>query len=743
MANLFEEFSANKSSFTRYVTDLYSRYRNEQLKPSTNPPVSSFFGELTFGLGDMRARLPSDAYSNLMQSLTNEKKLSKETAEAVATAVKEWAVSKGATHFCHWFQPLTGLAAEKHDAFISLQQSDLAETKVLERFSGSQLVQGEPDASSFPSGGMRSTFEARGYTAWDPASPLFIVEREMGKTLCIPTVFFGFNGEALDHKTPLLRSNQAISAAAVKFLKLIGDLDAKKIIPTLGPEQEYFLVDTHYVAKRPDLYMCGKTLLGAPAPKGQQLSDHYFGSIPDRVRNFMEDVERELFRLGVPVKTRHNEVAPSQFEMAPIFEDVTVATDHNTLAMETMKHIAKQHGLFCIFDEKPFAGLNGTGKHCNWSVRNDKNENLLEPGKTPHQNLRFLAMVAIVCHAVHKHSAALRASIASPGNDGRLGGHEAPPAIISVFLGSLLDKIFDSIIKGEIIKAAELGSINLGATHVPDINLDYTDRNRTSPFAFTGNKFEFRAVGGSANVAWPMTVLNTAVADSLVYATKRLEELLQKESNRDNAIVVLIRDLMNTSKDVLFSGNNYSAEWREEAIRRKLPIFDNTAAAIEVLANPAWTKFLIEQKVFSGAEIESRYNVMTEHYNSIVSIEVKTLHELVLQYVVPSLEAQLSRSNGVLKEARTEVLKKVLGPSVDKIEGILAKVLSELEVVSKLLATAESLESEKAKKEFLSKEVQPAAKNLRAAADHAEQLVGNDLWTLPKYREMLFANVYN
>jgi glutamine synthetase len=539
----------------------------EPTQKTTQPikPVSQYFGELTFGLGQMREKLPAESYQQLLQTLEKGKRLSKEAANEIANVIKEWAVLKGATHFCHWFQPMTGLTAEKHDAFMSIQYTKHSEIRVLEKFTGSQLIQGEPDASSFPSGGMRSTFEARGYTAWDPSSPLFIIEGTHGNTLCIPSVFFGYHGEALDTKTPLLRSTEALSNAAVDFLKLIGDVDAKGVSVTLGSEQEYFLIDKRLAALRPDLLMTGRTLLGASSPRGQKLEDHYFGAIPTRVKSFMEDLEQELFRLGVPVKTRHNEVAPSQFELAPIFEQVNIATDHNTLTMETLKRIANKHGFLCLLNEKPFAGVNGSGKHCNWSLCNDRDENLLEPGSTPHQNLRFLAVIAVVLKAVHDHADAMRASIASSGNDHRLGANEAPPAIISVFLGSLLDKIFNNVEKGEAAKGTEAQIINLGVRGIPDISKDYTDRNRTSPFAFTGNKFEFRAVGASANVAVPLTILNAAVAETFANCAARLKELLQKNKNRDEAIMNLVKELAIESKNIRFEGNNYSKEWQDEA----------------------------------------------------------------------------------------------------------------------------------------------------------------------------------
>jgi len=702
-------------------------------------PVSEYFGELTFGLREMRATLPREAYLSLLKTLEQGKRLSRETADAIAMAVKDWAVAKGATHFCHWFQPMTGLTAEKHDAFISIQNSIHSELSVIERFTGGQLSQGEPDASSFPSGGMRSTFEARGYTAWDPSSPMFIVEGEAGKTLCIPCVFFGYHGEALDNKAPLLRSVQALSTAACEFLHCLGDVDAKSIMATLGPEQEYFLVDRRLASLRPDLIMTGRTLLGAASPRGQQLEDHYFGSIPSRVLAFMEEAEHELFRLGIPVKTRHNEVAPSQFEVAPIFENVNIASDHNTLMMETMKKVANRHGLVCLLHEKPFAGINGNGKHCNWSMQNDKGENLLEPGSTPHQNLRFLAILAVVLKAVHAHSDMLRASIASPGNDHRLGGNEAPPAIISAFLGSHLDKILVSIEKGEASKATEAQIINLGIVHLPEIAKDTTDRNRTSPFAFTGNKFEFRAVGGSANVSVPMAILNAAVAATLQEATARLKPLLAKHG-RDEAVMTLVRELVKESRTIRFDGNNYSDEWKAEATKRGLPILSTTPEALEVWHNAKSVQFLIDAKVLTKEEIHSRFHVAVERYNKTLQIELATLSELVTGYVIPAVEKQLSLSQAAMAGLVSPTGKGAQKARMAELEKTYAEILAALEGLNGALSKAEGVADEVARMKALAGDVLPVARKLREAADAAEKLVADEFWALPKYREMLFAN---
>lgn len=708
------------------------------LKETT--PISEYFGELTFTLGEMREKLPKEAYQNLIKALDHGKKLNSDTAEAIATIIKEWAVQKGATHFCHWFQPMTGLTAEKHDAFISIQHSHHSELKVIERFTGGQLIQGEPDASSFPSGGMRSTFEARGYTAWDPSSPLFIIDGEYGKTLCIPCVFFGYHGEALDNKTPLLRSCQALSQEGIEFLKCLGDLDAKSITATLGPEQEYFLIDKHHAQARPDIVMTGRTLQGASSPRGQQLEDHYFGSIPSRAQAFMVELENELYRLGVPVKTRHNEVAPSQFELAPIFENVNIAADHNTLTMETMKRVASRHGLVCLINEKPFAGINGSGKHCNWSISNDKGENLLDPGTTPHQNLRFLAVVSVVLQAVHRHADVLRAAIASPGNDHRLGGNEAPPAIISVFLGSLLDNIFNSIERGEANQATEAQIINLGVGHIPNISKDYTDRNRTSPFAFTGNKFEFRAVGASANVSVPVSILNAAVAESFRDATKRLKELITKKKNRDEAVMDLIKELTLAHKTIRFEGNNYSEEWKKEATKRSLPILNTTAEALEVLNQEKATEFLVSTKVLTRPEIQSRYHIAVERYNKTLEIELRALCELARGFIIPALENQIRNSGDTLKIIQTPGTKTLQGKRLTQMEEILGSLLKGLEELTLNLEQLTEKGSEADIMKLIATQLSPQAVRLRRACDEAETLISDAIWPLPKYREMLFLN---
>lgn len=728
-----ERFSALKSA-------IHFEDRKVQRPGGPSSPISEFFGSMTFGLAQMREKLPKDHYSHLLKTLEQGKKLQKDTAEAIASVVKDWALSKGVTHFCHWFQPMTGLTAEKHDAFISIQTNYHSELRVIEKFTSGQLIQGEPDASSFPSGGMRSTFEARGYTTWDPTSPLFIIEDDTGKTLCIPTVFFGYHGQALDCKTPLLRSIEAITTQACEFLKLLGDVDVKRVQATLGAEQEYFLIDRNFVAMRPDLIMTGRTLLGAPSPRGQQLEDHYFGAIPSRVKKFMQEVEFELYKLGIPAKTRHNEVAPSQFELAPIFEDVNISTDHNTLTMEVLKRVAIKHNFVCLLHEKPFAGINGSGKHNNWSLSNDKGENLLEPGTTPHQNLRFLAVLSVVLKAVYDHSDTLRASIASPGNDHRLGANEAPPAIISVFLGSMLENILDSIESGKAAQATEGQIIDLGVSKLPTISKDYTDRNRTSPFAFTGNKFEFRAVGSSAIVSVPMTFLNAAVAATFREATRKLKELLSRKANRDEAVIELIREFVKHSKNVRFEGNGYSEEWKTEAKKRGLPVLNTTAEALEVLKDSSAVDYLVTENVLTKEEIHSRYHIMVERYVKTLDIELDTLNEMVNTLVVPTIETQLVRMAATKDTLQSAGAKKIHAERFSSLETVYENVIKLSQQLAEGLAKMHSLGDETHKMHLLAESLQPLSFELRNACDRAEKMVADELWPLPKYREMLFTN---
>jgi glutamine synthetase len=704
--------------------------------------ISEVYGMNTFSRTKMKEKLPNDIYRRLIKTIETDQKLDKEVANAVAHAVKEWSLAEGVTHFCHWFQPQTGLTAEKHDSFLELDRDGNA----MERFSGVQLIQSEPDASSLPSGGMRTTFEARGYTAWDPSSPMFIMEIAGGsKTLCIPSVFISYHGSALDEKTGLLRSMEVLTRKAKELLTLIEGEGNRRVIPTLGVEQEYFLVDHAFYQLRPDLVMSNRTLLGAAPAKGQQLEDHYFGSIPPRVRAFMNEAEYELYKLGVPVKTRHNEVAPSQFEVAAIFEEANVATDHNHLIMETLKRVARQHNYEALFHEKPFAELNGSGKHCNWSLAvstigsESSPENLLDPGKTPHENLRFLLFLMSTLKGVHRHAGILRAGIASHGNDHRLGANEAPPAIISVFLGELLTRVLDEIEKGN-PKSGE-GSkavTELGVANLPRILRDNTDRNRTSPFAFTGNKFEFRAVGSSASVAFPVTMLNAAVADGLADVTAALKKRLDAGESKDVAILAVLKETVIETKSIRFEGNNYSEEWIREAEKRGLPHLRKTPESLEALTSEQAMSMISEMGVFSKEELTSRFNVRTERYVNHLLIEVHALREMVDTQILPavySFYGDLAQGVTNAQAAGTTAPQnQVLKQLSEMISSLQAKRSSLESEISQL----EKLEEDIDKAHLLAKEIIPTMEDLRSVCDRLEGMVADDYWPLPKYREMLF-----
>ena len=702
-------------------------------------PVSAYFGRHVLDLLKLKERLPREVYQSLLGTLRNGTPLTRETAESIASVAREWSTSHGATHFTHWFQPMTGLTAEKHDSFIDLNVQMAGELKVLERFSGSQLTQGEPDASSFPSGGVRSTFEARGYTAWDPSSPMFLVESDNGRTLCVPSVFISYYGESLDHKTPLLRALAAVDRNAVAFLKLLGDVDVQSVSATLGCEQEYFLVDRDHFSLRADLTMCERTLVGAASSRGQQFEDHYFGSIPPRVLAFMEELEFELHRLGIPVKTRHNEVAPMQFEMAPIFEDVNMANDHNALSMDIARKVALRHHFVCVFHEKPFAGLNGSGKHCNWSLVTDRGENLLEPGRTPHQNLRFLAFMAVCLKAVHDHSIAIRWSIANANNDLRLGANEAPPAILSAFVGELLTRIIDQIASGAARgEDPEHFVLEMGVGKLPQLARDNTDRNRTSPFAFTGNKFEFRAVGSSANCAGPMMMVLGSVADALAQMTSRLKARLNGAS-RDQAVLDLLREVFTETAPIRFEGNGYSDEWKQEAARRGLPNIPDTPGAIEALSDPKVGAFLVEQGIFSERELASRLNVSLERYVKTVLLEAETLIEVLGTQVIPAGERQLEASAAATARiedagAKATALKR----RVKQIATLLNDVVASTDKLNALVEANSHGHDEAALARRLADEVRPAMAAAREVADQLEHIVDDAMWAIPKYREMLF-----
>jgi len=689
--------------------------------------VLDVFGMNTFNAETMRQKLPKSVYHSLLETVRRGERLEATIANEVAHAVKEWALSKGATHFCHWFQPQTGLTAEKHDAFLTFDEQG----SPMERFSGAQLIQSEPDASSFPSGGMRTTFEARGYTAWDPSSPIFIVDGPNGKTLCVPSVFISYHGDALDNKTPLLRSMEYLSERALDILRLFGDQLSSRVVPTLGPEQEYFLIDRAFYALRPDLVASGRTLVGAKPPKGQELEDHYFGSIKDRILAFMQESENELYKLGIPIKTRHNEVAPSQYETAPIFEEANVASDHNQMVMETMGRVARRHNLVCLLHEKPFAGVNGSGKHCNWSMSDSEGRNLLEPGATPEENLQFLVFLMAVLKGVHRRSGLLRAAIASSGNDHRLGANEAPPAIISVFLGEQLTRVLDALEKGEKGGAAAVERISLGIRKLPEVARDNTDRNRTSPFAFTGNKFEFRAVSSAASISLPVAFLNVAVGEALEEFNRALQGRIAKGTSLADAVLEVVREAVGETKAIRFEGNNYAAEWVEEARRRGLPNLRTTPEALAELVRPEARGFLAKAKVFSEAESDARYHVKLERYLKDIEVEVEALTDIVNAQVLPAAYKQLALLTSAGGSRTAKDARARLESTVDE----LADRLSSLHAVAQRAAGEESLEK---RAHVLAEETVPAMAAVRDLCDRIEESVADEFWTLPKYGEMLF-----
>ena len=704
--------------------------------------VSSYFGENTFGVEAMRRHISGKTFSAFKRWMNEGIIITLDQANEIANAMKDWALSKGATYYTHWFQPMTGLTAEKHDSFISVT----APGRVIEKFSGSKLIQGEPDASSFPSGGIRATFEARGYTAWDPSSPAFIIESRLGKTLCIPTIFISYNGEALDKKLPLIRSEEALSKAAVNLLKAFGHKDIKKVVSTCGPEQEYFLIDKNYYNLRQDIIMTGRTLIGAPSPKGQQLEDQYFGAIKERIINFMFEVAEEAYKLGIPLMTRHNEVAPHQYEFAPVFEESNIAADHNQLLMEVMKKVALRHNLVCLLHEKPFAGINGSGKHLNWSLSDDKGNNLLNPQDTPEDNLQFLAFLAAVLRAVHLHADLLRASVALAGNEHRLGANEAPPAIISVFLGDQLTAILDMIEKGAKTKASKRDIIDLGITRLPKFNKDTTDRNRTSPFAFTGTKFEFRAVGSSQNISTPIAVINTIIADSLDYVAAEIK----KESSGKNfnaAALRVISKIVRETKKIRFEGNNYTEDWIKEAKKRDLPNISSTYKALEALIDKKNISLFEKYRVFSSEEIVARYHIWVHTYNTTIEIEAQTLNEMINASVVPAgYEYQkLLADNLVLlvslaKGGGTKIGKEALQDQKEHLADVARKIYyvrRNTQEMVKLLDRAKRMHHEERAKVYFN-ELRPLMEHIRKHADALECVVSDEHWDLPKYREMLF-----
>ena len=733
----FARFQAIRDLVTRQPRR-FDPPRNEQGKQLR---VSEYFGMNTFDLPKMKEKLPKELYIKLTSTIEAGKPLDREIADSVAHAIKEWSLALGATHFCHWFQPQTGLTAEKHDAFISFDGNH----RTLEKFSGSQLIQSEPDASSFPSGGMRTTFEARGYTAWDPTSPVFIMEHTNGKTLCIPSVFISYHGDSLDEKTGLLRSMEVLSQKATELLQILGYSDVKRVITTLGVEQEYFLIDRDFYSLRPDLIMAGRSLVGGSPPKGQQLEDHYFGSIPSRIQAFMSEVEYELYKLGVPVKTRHNEVAPNQFESAPIFEEANIASDHNQLTMEILRKVATRHHLAVLLHEKPFAGINGSGKHNNWSLSAVSNhldtdgENLLEPGQTPHQNLRFLLILTGILKGVHKHAGLLRASIASSGNDHRLGANEAPPAIISVFMGDLLNQILNEIEKGrESGLSAEAVMIQLGISKLPTVMKDNTDRNRTSPFAFTGNKFEFRAVGSSASTAFPVTALNAAVADGFAELIDAIKKRGKTTQTIQAAVLEAIQEALIASKTIRFEGNGYSADWVAEAEQRNLPHFKKTPEALAQLVSPLTQELFSKLEIFSKAEIQSRFHVRLERYIKNLWIEVDTLKSMVDTQILPSVfayQGQLAQGAAASRELGSKAPQ---AKTLEHLGGLVDALQNKRAQLDEVLLMTEQASSEEQKAQILAERVAPSMMEVRKVCDDLEAVVGDSYWPLPKYREMLF-----
>ena len=706
-----------------------------------HPRTSEYFGENTFGVRQMRDKLSRDTYAKLLAAVRHGKKLDVDIAPRVAQAIKEWAIGKGATHYTHWFQPQTGLTAEKHDAFLSFDDG-----QPMEAFGASQLIQSEPDASSFPSGGLRATWEARGYTAWNPASPVFIAEWAGVKTLCIPSVFVGYNGEALDEMTPLLRSSDALSDKAMDLLELLGDTGVYRVYTTMGPEQEYFLIDRAHFALRPDLVMAGRTLIGAAPPRGQQLEDHYFGGIPERIQACIADVEYELYKLGVPIVTRHNEVAPSQFEMAPRFEETDVAVDHNQLVMATLRRVALRHGLQALLHEKPFAGINGSGKHCNWSmsIAADNPEldgyNLLKPGQTPHQNIRFIVFLAAVLRAVHKHAGLLRAGIGTSGNEHRLGANEAPPAIISVFMGQMLTRVIEDIAASKASPNAEQAMIKLGVARLPEIAKDNTDRNRTSPFAFTGNKFEFRAVGSSQSIAFPVALLNTTVAEAIAEITASLKAELKKTKKVDDAVLKVVRPIFKETTPVRFEGNNYSEEWQKEAAKRKLPNLRRAPEALAQLMTKQSRGVLTALGVLTDEELHSRYHVRLERYVKDMFIELHTLREIVDTLVLPAAfeySGRLAQAAAQAKLAGITVIPQV--DAANSLGKLIVNLRTHRDKLSKAIDKAESMHDAVEKQaEYLTHDAADIMADVRSCCDAIELSVSDECWPLPKYREMLF-----
>ncbi len=696
-------------------------------------PGNEIFGSLVFNDAAQKQYLSKDVYKKLRATTVKGEPLDATIADQVAQGMKEWALAHGASHYTHWFIPMTGLSAEKHDTFLE----PTAEGGALAEFEGKTLIKGEPDASSFPSGGTRSTFEARGYTAWDPTTPAFIQQEVNGATLTIPTAFVSYTEEALDFKTPLLRSVESLSAQALRLLRLFGNKTAKHVFTTMGPEQEYFLIDRKYFELRPDLIAGGRTLFGAPPYRGQELEDHYFGAIRERILAYMMDLDRELWRLGIPSKTRHNEVAPAQFEMAPLFEKSSIAADHNMLVMELLRRVALRHGLVCLLHEKPFAGINGNGKHNNWSMATDEGENLLEPGKTPHANAQFLAFLVATLSAVDKYAELLRIGISGPGNDHRLGANEAPPAIISVFLGEQLQDIVDQLEKGPASSSKSGGTLQLGVSILPPLPKDATDRNRTSPFAFTGNKFEFRAVGSTAAIYWPNTVLNTIVADSIDRIATKLEKV---GGDLNKALASVLQEEIKEHKKVLFNGNGYAADWHAEAQKRGLPNLKTTVDALKAMPKKEYKELFAKYKVLNEKEYDAREEIMWERYVKIVNIEAGAAVDIARNQILPAVLKYQNRLAETIQvtSAVSKAGQKGQAALLDEVAKGASELYEAVEALDELVESANSGSSLHQIAASFKDSVIPGMLKVREVADWLEGLVDDDLWPLPKYREMLF-----
>lgn len=686
-----------------------------------------------FTLSKMQASLPKDVYKSLKNTIQTGGKLDVSIAGTVAAAMKDWAVSKGALYYAHVFYPMTNATAEKHDGFISVQ----SDGTVITEFTGKVLVQGEPDGSSFPNGGLRSTFEARGYTAWDVTSPAYVMETDNGVTLCIPTVFISWTGEALDKKTPLLRSIAAMNKAATRVLKLLGHTDIAPVNSSCGAEQEYFLVDAHFAHSRPDLLLAGRTLFGKPAAKGQQFDDHYFGAIPDRVQVFMQDVEERLYRLGIPAKTRHNEVAPGQFEIAPFFEAANVASDHQQLIMTILKSTAKKHGFVCLLHEKPFAGINGSGKHVNWSVGNATQGNLLDPGDTPHANMQFLLFCGAVIRGAHKYGALLRAVVATASNDHRLGANEAPPAIISVYLGSQLEQVFEQISQGQPTSSTQAGVMELGVDTLPVFPKDPGDRNRTSPFAFTGNRFEFRAVGSGQSVSGPLVAMNTILADSLTWVANALESEMAKGADLNTAAHTVLKEVMDQHGSVVFGGNGYSEEWHRIAVEeRGLPNLRTTADALPILKADYIEELFSRVGVLTPVELESRFDVYAEQYVLAIEVEAKLVINMAKTMIYPAAVRHLSELTQAIAHAKAIGIE-ISQEGAEKVATLMQLMMDNVSKLSAALAKHE-FDSMEDHMQHSAQTIRPLMDQVREFADALEGEVADDFWPLPTYQEMLF-----